>query len=60
MPFVLCNAPATFEHLMEQVLVGLFWHGVHLHIDDIIAFNSTWAAPSRGWSMFLLDCVMLT
>ena len=41
MPFGLCNAPATFERLMERVLVGLVWHGVLVYIDDIIAFGST-------------------
>ena len=42
MPFGLCNAPATFEGLMEKVLAGLLWHGVLGYIDDIIAFGNTW------------------
>ena len=42
MPFGPCNAPATFERLMEKVLKGLVWHGVLVYIDDIIAFGSTW------------------
>ena len=43
MPFGLCNAPATFERLMERVLPGLVWHGVLVYIDDIIVYDSTWA-----------------
>jgi len=41
-PFGLCNAPATFERLMERVLAGLVWHGVLVYIDDTIAYRSTW------------------
>ena len=36
MPFGLCNAPATFERLMEQVLAGLPLSVCLLYLDDIL------------------------
>ena len=36
MPFGLCNAPATFERLMEQVLVGLPPSTALVYLDDIL------------------------
>ena len=41
MPFGLCNAPSTFERLMEKVLSGLQWKVALLYLDDIIVFSST-------------------
>ena len=41
MPFGLCNAPATFERLMERVLSGLSWVKCLVFLDDIIVFSKT-------------------
>ena len=45
MPFGLCNSPAVFQHLMQQVLMGLnppeapgF---VSVYIDDVLVFSKT-------------------
>ena len=41
MPFGLCNAPGTFERLMETVLRGMQWERAVLYLDDIIIFSET-------------------
>src|ERR1700729_1521302 len=41
MPFGLCNAPATFERLMEITLRGLTWKTCLVYLDDIIILGKT-------------------
>lgn len=39
MSFGLCNAPVTFERLMEKVLQGLLWKICLVYLDDIIIYQ---------------------
>lgn len=41
MPFGLCNAPATFQRLMESILEGLIGKACMVYLDDILVFGQT-------------------
>ena len=38
-PFGLCNAPATFSRLMDNILSGLSWEVCLYYLDNIIVFS---------------------
>ena len=48
MPFGLCNAPATFERLIELVLVGLPWSVCLVYLYDIIVHAKTFDASVQN------------
>ena len=41
MPFGLCNAPGTFQRLMECVLRGLTWQIALIYLDDVLVYSRT-------------------
>jgi hypothetical protein len=41
MPLGLCNAPSTFERLMESVLRGLTYSACLVYLDDVIVVGRT-------------------
>ena len=41
MPFGLCNAPATFERLMDGVLCWMWWSRCLVYLDDFISFGTS-------------------
>ncbi|KAM9757963.1 uncharacterized protein ACNS7B_005082 [Menidia menidia] len=44
MPFELCNAPATFQRLMQQCLSGQIAESLLVYLDDIIVYSPNFDA----------------
>lgn len=41
LPFGLCNGPATFHRVMDQVLSGLKWNVCLVYLDDVVICGKT-------------------
>ena len=53
MPFGLCNAPATFERLIETVLAGLHWQICLIYLDDVIVIGKTFEDMIKNLSVII-------
>ena len=51
MPFGLCNAPATFQRLMDLVLAGLQWSQCLVYLDDVIIIGHTFSEHLANLSL---------
>jgi len=56
MPFGLCNAPATFERMMDNVLRGLKWNICLCYMDDVVVFSRTFEEHLRRLKS-VLTCI---
>ena len=53
MPFGLCNAPATFQRLMDMVLAGLLWDVCLVYLDDVIIMGRDFQSHLNNIGMVL-------
>jgi len=53
MPFGLCNAPATFQRLMDLVLSGVQWQQCLVYLDDIIVVGRDFEEHLRNLGIVL-------
>ena len=53
MPFGLCNAPATFERLMEMILKGYLWKRCMVYIDDVVVYGRSFQETLVNLQMVL-------
>ena len=44
MPFGLCNAPATFQRLMQQCLSGQLAESLLVYLDDIVLYSNNYSS----------------
>ena len=50
MPFGLCNAPATFQRLMDAVLAGLQCSNCLVYLDDVVIAGRSFEEHLRNLS----------
>ena len=56
MPFGLCNAPATFQRLMDTALAGLPWSTCLVYLDDIIILGKDFTSHPNNIQL-VFECL---
>ncbi|UYV63051.1 hypothetical protein LAZ67_2002979 [Cordylochernes scorpioides] len=56
MPFGLCNAPATFERMMDTVLKGLKWNICLCYLDDMVVYGPSFEEHLKRLKV-VLECL---
>lgn len=49
MPFGLCNAPSTFQRLMERIFGDCLYQSLLLYLDDVVVFSSSVQQHLERW-----------
>jgi len=57
MPFGLCNAPATFQRLMEKILGSRIGRDVLVYLDDVLIYGATPEAVLRSLREVLMALI---
>ncbi|UYV67871.1 K02A2.6-like [Cordylochernes scorpioides] len=57
MPFGLCNAPVTFERMIDSVLGSLKWNMCLCYLDDIVVYAPTFEEDLRRLQL-VLRCIL--
>jgi hypothetical protein len=57
MPFGLCNAPATYQRLVDMVLGNMRWDRASIYVDDALIYSSTWSQHMIDLDEFLRRCI---
>lgn len=52
MPFGLCNAPSTFQKLMERIFADQSCQSLLLYLDDVIVFSSSFEQHLKRLEIF--------
>ena len=60
MPFGLCNAPASFQRIMELAFQGFQWTSCLIYLDDIIIFGKNWSEHTQRLKLVLAELQRLT
>lgn len=53
-PFGLCNAPATFQQMMDSLLHGFKWYTCLCYLDAVVVFSPTFDTHLERLSAILL------
>lgn len=53
MPFGLCNAPATFQRMMDAILEGIKWEYCLVYLDDIMVYSKDFKEHIRHLDVVL-------
>jgi hypothetical protein len=58
MPFGLCNVPATFQRMMNEIFHDILDEGVVAFIDDILIYTNGTKQEHQAFVCKVLDCLL--